>query len=117
MTSDATTAVHPEHFIAGALSFQCTIPIEYEEKTIPGAPRACTPRNVVRAFLLLSSRLQFRPRVSYHVALGPKVPLDGVCPGGSITPLVQCVVAGASGCLLRYVVPLASILRSSFAPL
>ena len=74
------------------------------------------PRNV-RAFLLLSSRLQFRPRVSYHVALGPKVPLDGVCPGGSITPLVQCVVAGASGCLLRYVVPLASILRSSFAPL
>ena len=52
----------------------------------------------------------------YHVALGPYVPFDGVHPGGSITPLVQCANLGASGCLFLYVAPSLTVPGASFAP-
>ena len=76
-------------------------------KTIPRPARvhpAKRPRNV-RAFLPPLSRLQFRPRVSYHVALVRRFRWTAFVPAGAspFRPVRRSL--GASGCLLRCVVP------------
>ena len=72
----------------------------------------------------LSSQLVYLPTLyvtlltlSYHFALGPKVPFPGVHPIGSTTPLVQCVSLGALGCRSLYALPLTVKKPALFLPL